>query len=170
MSKFKILLFILLLSFIYTGCAAAPSTEENVNETGRDQSESITIQEELKKQEQEKELNIYQEESENRAQGNEPDLYPEETRVEPTDEHDRQMLALLDESCGSQIYAYASVDMDKDGKNEMIGATFDRFSVWYCSSDLKDCYMVSEGPSHGYDDCTIVQIEFDEVTYPIIGK
>lgn len=168
MSKLKFLLFILFLSFIYTGCAVAPSTEENVTETGRDQSESIVTQEELKKQAQEEELNIYQEESENQTQEYETDPYREEARVEPTEEHDKQMLALLDKSCGSQIYIYASVDMDKDGENEMIGVTYDYFSVWYCSSDLKDCYMVSEGPSHGYDDCTIVQMEFDEERHIVI--
>ena len=104
------------------------------------------------------------------------DPYQKESRVEPTEEHDKQMLALLDEACGSQIYVYVSVDMDKDGECEMIGVTYDDFSVWYCSSDLIDCYMVSEGPSHWYDDCTIEQIELDEErhivvdTYNIFGN
>ena len=47
----------------------------------------------------------------------ESNLYQEESRVEPTEEHDKQMLALLDEACGSQIYVYVSVDMDKDGEH-----------------------------------------------------
>lgn len=92
----------------------------------------------------------------------------EKSRVEPTEEHDKQMLALLDEACGSQIYVYASVDMDKDGEREMIGVTYDDFAVWYCSSDLEDCYMVSGGPSHGHHDCTIEQIEFDEENHIVI--
>ena len=108
------------------------------------------------------------------AVGEEEESVPEEQaqeefRVEPTDEHDRQMLALLDEACGSKIYTYVSVDMDKDGENEMIGVANERFSVWYCSSDLKDCYMVSEGPSHWYDDCTIEQIEFDEERHIVVN-
>ena len=100
----------------------------------------------------------------------------EESRVEPTEEHDRQMLALLDKTCGSRIYVYTSVDMDKDGENEMIGVADGDFSVWYCSSDLEDCYMVSDGPAHGYDDCTIEEIEFDGErhvvvdTYNLIGN
>ena len=98
----------------------------------------------------------------------ESNLYQEESRVEPTEEHDKQMLALLDEACGSQIYVYVSVDMDKDGEHEMIGVTNDDFSIWYCSSDLKDCYMVSEGPSHWYDDCTIEQIELDEERHIVV--
>lgn len=92
----------------------------------------------------------------------------EESRIEPTEEHDRQMLALLDEACGSKIYTYASVDMDKDGENEMIGVANDHFSIWYCSSNLEDCYMVSDGPSHGYDDCTIEQIELDGERHIVI--
>lgn len=96
------------------------------------------------------------------------DFYQEESRVKPTDEHDKQMLTLLDEACGSQIYVYVSVDMDKDGEREMIGVTYNDFSIWYCSSDLKDCYMVSEGPSHWYDDCKIEQIELDEERHIVV--
>ena len=92
----------------------------------------------------------------------------EESRIEPTEEHDRQMLALLDEACGSKIYTYVSVDMDKDGENEMIGVANDHFSIWYCSSNLEDCYMVSDGPSHGYDDCTIEQIELNGERHIVI--
>ena len=92
----------------------------------------------------------------------------EESRIEPTEEHDRQMLALLDEACGSKIYTYVSVDMDKDGENEMIGVANDYFSIWYCSSNLEDCYMVSDGPSHGYDDCTIEQIELNGERHIVI--
>ena len=98
----------------------------------------------------------------------ESNLDQEESRVEPTDEHDKQMLTLLDEACGSQIYVYVSVDMDKDGEREMIGVTYNDFSIWYCSSDLKDCYMVSEGPSHWYDDCKIEQIELDEERHIVV--
>lgn len=92
----------------------------------------------------------------------------EESRIEPTEEHDRQMLALLDEACGSKIYTYVSVDMDKDGENEMIGVANDHFSIWYCSGNLEDCYMVSDGPSHGYDDCTIEQIELNGERHIVI--
>ena len=102
------------------------------------------------------------------AQEEEWDPYEEKPRVEPTEEHDRQMLALLDESCGSHIYVYASVDMDKDGECEMIGVAYHDFSVWYCSSDLEDCYMVSYEPAYGYDDCNIEQIELDGERHIVI--
>lgn len=92
----------------------------------------------------------------------------EESRVEPTEEHDRQMLELLDEACGSQIYTYVSVDMDKDGENEMIGVANDDFSVWYCSSDLENCYMVPCGRTWAYDDCKIELIEFDKERHIVI--
>lgn len=111
-----------------------------------------------------------QEEEESRVESPEEQVQEEESsRVEPTGEHDRQMLALLDESCGSQIYVYTSVDMNKDGINEMIGVTDDDFAVWYCSSDLAECYMVSDGPSQWYDDCAIKEIEFDEERHVVIN-
>ena len=110
-----------------------------------------------------------QEEEESRVESPEEQEQEEASRVEPTEEHDRQMLALLDESCGSQIYVYTSVDMDKDGINEMIGVADDDFAVWYCSSDLEECYMVSDGLSHGYDDCAIKEIDFDEERHVVIN-
>lgn len=103
-------------------------------------------------------------------QEEESDFDQEEPRIEPTDEHDRQMLALLDEACGSKIYTYVSVDMDKDGENEMIGAANDHFSVWYCSSDLENCYIVPCGHTWGYDDCKIEQIEFDQERHIVINS
>lgn len=104
-----------------------------------------------------------------KEQGSAPEEQAQEgSRIEPTEEHDRQMLALLDEACGSKIYSYVSVDMDKDGENEMIGVANDHFSIWYCSSNLADCYMVSNGPSHEYDDCTIEQIELNGERHIVI--
>lgn len=91
----------------------------------------------------------------------------EKSRTEPTEEHDRQMLALLDKACGSKIYTYVSVDMDEDGESEMIGVANDHFSVWYCSSNFEDCYMVS-GSFYGYDDCTIEQIELNGERHIVI--
>lgn len=160
MSKLRLLIFILFFGFAYTGCAAATSEEEIANETSQDQPESMEEREEPQKETEEK--------PEEQTQQEDSDPYQEEARVEPTEEHDRQMLALLDEACGSQIYAYASVDMDKDGENEMIGVTYERFSVWYCSSDLENCYMVSEGHSWWYDECNIEQIELDEERHIVI--
>ena len=101
---------------------------------------------------------------------NESNLYQEESRVEPTEEHDKQMLALLDETCGSKIYVYASVDMDKDGDNEMIGVTYDDFSIWYCSSDLKDCYNVLDGYFYEENSCIIEQLQFEEETHIVINS
>ena len=100
---------------------------------------------------------------------NESNLYQEESRVEPTEEHDRQMLALLDEACGSKIYVYASVDMDKDGENEMIGVANDDFSIWYCSSDLEDCYNVLDGYFYEESPYIIEQLQFDEETHIVIN-
>ena len=129
-----------------------PMQEDSPDEADESTSETVTGEEQEAAPEEQEE----QEQEE------------EASRVEPTQEHDRQMLALLDESCGSQIYAYTSVDMDKDGINEMIGVTSDDFSVWYCNSDLEDCYMVADGPLHGYDDCTIEEIEFDEERHVVV--
>lgn len=107
------------------------------------------------------------------AEQEESDFYQEGLRVEPTDEHDRQMLALLDKSCGSKISTYASVDMDQDGENEMlgvaIGAAHD-FFIWYCSSDFKDCYIVSDGYFDEESCCIIEQLQFDRETHIVINS
>ena len=106
-------------------------------------------------------------------QEEESDLYQEGSRVEPTDEHDRQMLAHLDKTCGSKIYTYASVDMDQDGENEMIGVAIGDahdFFIWYCSSDFKDCHIVSDGYFDEESCCTIEQLQFDKETHIVINS
>lgn len=106
-------------------------------------------------------------------QEEESDLYQEGSRVEPTDEHDRQMLAHLDKTCGSKIYTYASVDMDQDGENEMIGVAIGDahdFFIWYCSSDFKDCHIVSDGYFDEESCCTIEQLQFDMETHIVINS
>lgn len=109
-------------------------------------------------------------EPEEQIQESSPDLYQEETRIEPADLHDRQMLARLDEASGSQINIYVSTDMDKDGICEMIGVTDHApFSVWYCSSDLENCYMVSDGHTNGYDYCEIELIDLIEETHVAVN-
>ena len=166
----EITLTMILVAHLLTGCRE--HTEENGAEEAKISERENPLENGLMPEDS------FDEADESTAEavtGEEQESEPEEQaqeeeplRVEPTEEHDRQMLALLDETCGSQIYVYTSVDMDRDGQNEMIGVTDDDFSVWYCSSDLRDCYMVSDGPSHGYDDCTIKEIEFDEERHVVV--
>lgn len=159
---------------LLTGCDERPeeteSEEIQITETKIPREDGLMPENNLDEADESAQAEQMQEEEESRVEPQEEQAQEEEpSRVEPTGEHDRQMLALLDESCGSQIYVYASVDMDKDGENEMIGVTDNDFSVWYCSSDLEDCYMVSDGPSHGYDDCSIKEIEFDGERHVVIN-
>lgn len=164
---FRLFLFLLSLFFGFglTGYRTPPEVKNaGVDKALQNYLESVEAQEEMEEQIKQE----APEEQKEQEQQEEQDFYGEEPRVEPTDEHDRQMLALLDEACGSKIYVYASVDMDKDGENEMIGVAYDHFSIWYCSSNLEDCYMVPGGSSYGYDDCRIEQIEFDEERHIVI--
>lgn len=92
-------------------------------------------------------------------------------RPEPETVHDEMMLALLDEVCGSRIYTYVSVDMDRDGINEMVGITDDDdygYYVWYCSGDLNDYYEVM--PVMWFDHYNIEVLDLgDEIHIAVDG-
>ena len=172
----EIALIIIIMTSLLAGCGehvkGDGAARVQTSETENDQEDGLIQENDLDEVEEptaestvgEKQKSV----SEEQAQKEEMDSYQEESRVEPTQEHDKQMLALLDEACGSHIYVYASVDMDKDGECEMIGVAYHDFSIWYCSSNLEDCYMVSYGSSHGYDDCKIEQIEFEGERHIVI--
>lgn len=89
-------------------------------------------------------------------------------RPEPTDSHDEQMLAILDEACGSELYKYISVDMDKDGANEMVGVRRDDHScdVWYCSSDMGIYGYVI--PVQWYDDYNFELMDMGDEVHVVI--
>lgn len=89
-------------------------------------------------------------------------------RPEPTDSHDKQMLAILDEACGSEIYKYVSVDMDKDGANEMVGVRRDdhSYDVWYCSSDMETYGYVM--PVQWYDDYNFELMDMGDEVHVVI--
>lgn len=142
-------IFIFVFCFGYAGCAEASPVEERVKETERDHWESIETQEHSQAESEEQQ-----------------ELYQEETGFELTDEHDRQMLALMEESCGFPIDVYAGVDMDKDGEREMIGVANGRI-IWYCSSDLESCYEVIQ--VHYYDACNIEVIEYDKERHVVVN-
>ena len=160
MSKCRLFLYMLILVLSF-GCAGCGETvpDENADSTDEDGLKRTELQAKLEEQAREEETEDQPEDG--------LDYSWEEPRIEPTEEHDRQMLALLDEACGSEIYVYASVDMDQDGENEMIGVANDSGCfVWYCSSDLKSCYEVMQMSWH--DDCTIKQIEHDEEIHVVV--
>lgn len=90
-------------------------------------------------------------------------------RPKPADPHDKQMLALLDEECGSELYKYVSVDMDKDGANEMVGVRRDDYSydVWYCSSDMETYGYVM--PVQWYDDYNFELMDMGDEVHVVIN-
>ena len=162
-----IVLSIVIVSFL--ACCGERLEEDSADQIQPSESETNQGDEQVPEEESKEVEESTAEASVDKEQESAPEEQAqEESRIEPTEEHDRQMLALLDEACGSKIYTYVSVDMDKDGENEMIGVANDHFSIWYCSSNLADCYMVSDGPSHEYDDCTIEQIELNEERHIVI--
>ena len=64
---------------------------------------------------------------------------------------------------------YIYVDMDHDGKEEMMGAYEENgvWSVWYANSDNDLCQPVT-GLSRGYDTCTFEKLDLPDETHIVI--
>lgn len=77
------------------------------------------------------------------------------------------LMQALEDASGHKMEKYIYVDMDHDGKEEMMGAYEEKFCVWpiwYASSDNSLCQPVT-GLSRGYDTCSFEKLDFQDETH-----
>lgn len=80
------------------------------------------------------------------------------------------LMQYLEDASGHKMEEYVYVDMDHDGKNEMMG-TYEEdsynWSVWYANNDGTICQPVS-GLPRGYDRCTLEKLDFPTETHIVV--
>lgn len=80
------------------------------------------------------------------------------------------LMQCLEDASGHKMEEYVYVDMDHDGKNEMMG-TYEEdsynWSVWYANNDGTICQPVL-GLPRGYDRCTLEKLDFPAETHIVV--
>lgn len=81
------------------------------------------------------------------------------------------LMQSLENASGHKMEEYICVDMDHDGKEEMMG-TYEEDSlnwpVWYASSDGNTCQTIP-GLLQGYDTCTFKPLSFPAETHIVVN-
>lgn len=78
----------------------------------------------------------------------------------------------MEGACGHRIEKYIYVDMDHDGKEELMGAYEEdscHWSVWYASSDGSICQPVPIS-AQGFDSCSFELLDFPSETHVVINE
>ena len=81
------------------------------------------------------------------------------------------LMQYLEDASGHKMEEYIYVDMDHDGKEEMVGTyeeDFCNWPVWYASSDGRICQPVP-GLLQGYDTCTFQPLSFPSETHIVVN-
>ncbi len=82
------------------------------------------------------------------------------------------LMQCLEGASGHKMEEYVYVDMDHDGKNEMIGAYEDDsydWSVWYANNDGTICQPVP-GSEQGFDTCRFELLSLPSETHIVINE
>lgn len=82
------------------------------------------------------------------------------------------LMQSLEDASGHKIEEYVYVDMDHDGKNEMMGTYEDDsygWSVWYANSDGTICQPVP-GSKQGFDTCRFELLSLPSETHIVINE
>ncbi len=86
--------------------------------------------------------------------------------------NEKTLLDIMQEACGSTMEAYCYVDMDNDGKDELIGTYLNEdflYSTWYCSSDGQTCLEVHTNSTCYEGGCSIWPISLENETHVAIN-
>ncbi len=85
---------------------------------------------------------------------------------------EKTLLDIMQDTCGSPMEAYCYVDMDNDGKDELIGTYLNEdflYSTWYCSSDGQTCLEVHTNSTYYEGGCSIWPISLANETHVAIN-
>ena len=86
--------------------------------------------------------------------------------------NEKTLLDIMQDACGSTMEAYCYVDMDNDGKEELIGTYLNQeflYSTWYCSSDGETCLEVHTNSTCYEGGCSICPIPLGNETHVAIN-
>lgn len=81
-----------------------------------------------------------------------------------------ELLDRMQDACGNPIEVHAFVDMDHDGREELIGIckNTNTYDIWYCSSNGKICRKLNE-EYISYDECCIELLPFENETHLVVN-
>lgn len=87
----------------------------------------------------------------------------------PVEEKD--LLEIMQNASGYRTENYIYVDMDHDGREELIGifeiASYD-YEIWYCSGDGETCLKIPMKPDLEY--CNLAVLPFEKETHVVINE
>ncbi|MCM1467013.1 MAG: hypothetical protein NC086_02610 [Alistipes sp.] len=99
---------------------------------------------------------------------------PETAQTEPASSalDEAVLIDIMQKACGCNLETYLCLDMDHDGRKELLGAfvanTDGYYHIWYCNSDGTVCEEVLCSGSY-YDACNIEVIAHNHETHVVIN-
>lgn len=114
------------------------------------------------------------------AAGSEGDVQPARPSIIPEDKNEdgatddtgaAALLAAVEAASGRQMEHHVYVDMDHDGKSELIGVCRDEteiYQTWYCGSDGADCRLVHQNDLW-LEECAIGLLDLGRETHVVVN-